>query len=1437
MNARRVAGVVDQGASGTQTPADLERTFSEAGEGDDTPSSVARYLRQRRGEKQDWPWLLKSALVVILNEAGAGKTWEIRRQVQRKTAAREDAFFLPLERLARHEGDLLFETPEQAHNFRRWRSSRRTATFFLDALDEAKLPSSADAHPLHIALRRLEAMIGDRAWGRVRLVIASRPSAFKQAEEVEVSRLADKLRSRGTDGPCPHVVKLDPLSLDQQVLLGRHLAAPDEFVAKLHDQDAIDLAPTPLDFENLLDAYRAEEAAGRRGEAIFNSLSAVVDRAIAWRIEGHPTSRPRSRLSPQRTREGARRLACACLLGPSLVIRTPGTHGHGVEAMAVLNGGGGGWSIDDVDQLLASGLFTPAWDGRVHFHHRRTLDRLAAEAFDDLLSKGLGLQEVADILTPAAYGQTSAPAAFHGALGWLATLNPGFRNHLVGIAPQLLIEEGDPSRLPLSVREQVLVNHVARYGDIRWRHEWMDGARARRFVEPSLAPTISRLLLGPIIAEEPAGHLIALAEMGGLSACADALLDVAQDQLRTPSLRARAIHALVLLGESSHLETIKAITLRLRWSNDDPDHHTRHERNQLRIAGVIACARLSTAREMLGMVTRLDRRSEQYTNLGDHGLAEAIALACSIEELPRLLRWLSRLCWMRRDLPITYTAPLDWTHLGWHLLPALHAVAVRCVRERPPGLDVAFLALETERLLNVADVMLSPLWRYDRETPDPLTHALHEAAWLRQAIFLQWLAEHDPPKAGDAAMHLDRRARPFQQLDEDLHWLLDGYRQIGAGALSDAYGRAIVDRLWRTSPKGRAHWWRDFCRLAAAKGDQESLRRLPTWFRRWGGVLELKARRAWMTSRVRKYLRHPEWLRRDFLLASSKRRLKRAGRALGDLRHEGLAFWAVRRHLYSKDPLSNVRAEHGDAVAEGVLFAAKGFALRFVPSSPIGRATEALQFATLGWSMIAQDDPAAIDSVTDDHARVALIAGLAQNPVPGWAKQIAGQRVALWKSLIEPEIAEDIARLKTRRGGALGLLATLARLSTVLQRPFAGEVAALIAGPNALTIHQLDDVFAVARSDPENHSLLMATARHRTREYLASGEIGVAAAWLREWMWFDSTAAWAEVQRFRDHLWGDEDPMVLVFEGLAERLSLNHLGPAVAAAFARDVYRHLGDDDDEARSSEVTSRSRALRYKRDILPFLAQDPSPEARAALAGLLADPLFETSRGWIHRLLAEQAAEAARPRDWTASEVAALLDVWLRPPNSIDALFEMAERQLVSIAGELRTSEFDIRGLFRSAMETEVRAFFGDALRRRSQQWFDVTQESVTSGEKRTDLRLAAEFGVVVVELKLADRTSASELRERLENQLLGQYLISRKVRHGIFAVIRAAGTRRSWPLPCGVDADFPGLVAWLSSEAATLAGGADGVGRLKVVGLDIASPKPAQKRRRSSPPLDS
>jgi hypothetical protein len=152
---------------------DLNRTFVKSpfkpdGQEGASEEDFSSYLA---GGKLVWKDLLAKPVVVVLGEAGSGKTWEFQDQAKRLRNSGQAAFFIPLNKVTSRE------TFKQAlgrdqKRFRAWTRSTAHAHLFLDAVDESRLQG---AGMFELSLQTIMGEVGTHA-ARVSVLLSSRIS-------------------------------------------------------------------------------------------------------------------------------------------------------------------------------------------------------------------------------------------------------------------------------------------------------------------------------------------------------------------------------------------------------------------------------------------------------------------------------------------------------------------------------------------------------------------------------------------------------------------------------------------------------------------------------------------------------------------------------------------------------------------------------------------------------------------------------------------------------------------------------------------------------------------------------------------------------------------------------------------------------------------------------------------------------------------------------------------------------------------------------------------------------------------------------------------------------------------------------------------------------------------------------------------------------------
>ncbi|MEF9439089.1 hypothetical protein OWT26_01935 [Burkholderia sp. 1A5] len=143
-----------------------------------------------------WSELIAKRRVVILAEAGSGKTVELSEQARQQTAAGRFAVYATVQDVGRDGLDKALR-PADRQRLNDWRNSNEPGWFFIDSIDEAKL----DNIRLERALRQIaEGIAGGES--RAHIVLSGRHTDWEFARDAQ--RLNDEL-------PLPHDNPADPL--------------------------------------------------------------------------------------------------------------------------------------------------------------------------------------------------------------------------------------------------------------------------------------------------------------------------------------------------------------------------------------------------------------------------------------------------------------------------------------------------------------------------------------------------------------------------------------------------------------------------------------------------------------------------------------------------------------------------------------------------------------------------------------------------------------------------------------------------------------------------------------------------------------------------------------------------------------------------------------------------------------------------------------------------------------------------------------------------------------------------------------------------------------------------------------------------------------------------------------------------------------------------
>jgi len=401
----------------------LDRQFFPWEEGElSDPDAVLRLGRSV--DLLSWGSVSARRRVVVMAEAGSGKTAEMREQARLRSEAGKFAFYATVEDV----GDDGLEDSLKSEDRTRlvsWRDkSTESAWFFIDSIDEAKrrgirfgkaLRRIADG--LGVGARRAHVILSVRLtdWEFRRdlkqldegLAVPNDPilPPPPSAEQVLISALRHE-RPKPASPPVekPLVVVMVPLNSERVRNFAAEKGAPnlDGFLAQIEAANLWRFARRPLDLDWLVEFWESQRRLGTLAEMLENSLTA--------RLREKNLDRAREdALDENRALQAIERIGAALVFEGKTTIAIPdgelvlSNDERALDVAQVLCD----WPSNDHMRLLTRPVFDPATFGRVRLHNDNegvVRSYLAARWLRRLRKTNLSHSELFGLLFATTYG-------------------------------------------------------------------------------------------------------------------------------------------------------------------------------------------------------------------------------------------------------------------------------------------------------------------------------------------------------------------------------------------------------------------------------------------------------------------------------------------------------------------------------------------------------------------------------------------------------------------------------------------------------------------------------------------------------------------------------------------------------------------------------------------------------------------------------------------------------------------------------------------------------------------------------------------------------------------------------------------------------------------------------------------------------------------------
>jgi hypothetical protein len=294
------------------------------------------------------------------------------------------------------------------------------------------------------------------------------------------------------------------------------------------------------------------------------------------------------------------------------------------------------------------------------------------------------------------------------------------------------------------------------------------------------------------------------------------------------------------------------------------------------------------------------------------------------------------------------------------------------------------------------------------------------------------------------------------------------------------------------------------------------------------------------------------------------------------------------------------------------------------------------------------------------------------------------------------------------------------------------------------------------------------------------------------------------------------------YGGIGVDLRAPGFTPTLLLRLLRLAYQHVRIRDDAVHEGSYSpdTRDNAEKSRNAVLSALLSTTGPEGWAVKLEMAADPLFDHIKDRTIALAEEMAAQDADNMALTEAEFAILDKTGESPPTTRDAMFALIRDRLDDIE-DLLLQDISPRELWASITDEHVmRRELARALREAGNQSYTIDQESVTADEKETDIRFRSTGSKQqgIIELKLGDERSGTDLFNTIRDQLLTKYMAPDECRAGCLLVTIAKD--REWDHPMtGKRIGFEELMVGLNEEAERLSKELGGMAKLMAKGLDL------------------
>lgn len=1384
-----------------------------------------------RDDSFDWNKLLNENRVVILGEPGSGKSWEFRERAGILVASGLTAFFIRLDQLVDADLQTFFDA-DAKRRYSKWMIGRETAYFFLDSVDEAKFGRVSD---FHTALQKFQCSIGDAALARSRIYLSSRISEwqplvdgfhFRQSLPTAPmeSRVGETESKTETAKDFPLVVCLEPLNRTQVEKFAQAKGISDvtQFANALDAAFAWEFARRPLDVSDLTEFWKENHRIG--------SLTELIDFDVTSKLRSR-SGRVELPLSDEKKREGVEWLAAASVLSRKFSFLVPDDTSSEVDSLKPLACLPATWSEDEMRALLNRAIFDSAVYGRLRFHHRRIGEYLAAKWIARRMEHGCHPLELERILSEDVRGRKTLRPALRPIAAWLCYGNDRWnefvRDLVLETDPRIHLNYGDPANLPVDYRRQIL-NSLAESSKNRKRM-WIDSSSdcLARIADPVIASDISTHVLNRNLADDFRIELFGIIQHGRLEACVDAAISVIAAPDESVEIKSAAVRAVGAIEKEAVLTRMYQTVSGLQ-----------NIPNSVCVAAVQALyPKTISSAELVELLKKIGPIREFGVDF-PYFFTAHLQNVLTPTEAGKLLRLMLNLA-ETAPLYVKGDQTLEISEQFWWVGKVIPTVVEILLEKNDLTNEEVKTAAKALQFLG----QFQERWHFGQSEIGDLNAKTISHVDVRQDYFWRCTTDFRAENGIEPTIgiHLFGYREVLRFQPSDFEWLVHSIKNRPAQNDRELALRVAIEMWDGSGRKFRGLW-----HLWSAVKNNPNLRKS---FRTSGYINPLlPLRRFWWRNFRHKYGKW-WWLRKfdsvrqywnrlrgQRVLLTHLRELSSGNRCdwLNLLCHEashGGDSWTT-------TSWAELEKRRGKFVARAARRGCANAWRKYHP--PLPHKKEQRNTTSIGTvvgltglQIELGENPGAVIRLTNDEATLAACYAMDElNGFPSWFETLAvAHPTAVGRVLCECIEAEW--KYPADHGDTHEVLNKIAWRGEKLIPLVREKLAALLDGGDPQNYSILRLTLSVLTQQPDTLQHLAELAPQRIA---AATTIGTKALWLAVWMETEGDTA---VRHLGAMLDSSSDAKEIV-EHVCSLLSgeemqrpvavknPSYFRPSCLRNFIPIVYRHIKFSDDINRTDggayTPTARDHAQRFRSILLDYLSKIESAETADVLRELADDPSMPIVGDWILNLLQQRLEKEADSEPWTPAdlrEFAARNEV---DPKNDKELFSIALKRLLLLKWDVEQADNSLRDeVQKNAPEFHLRRWIQRKLLERSQNRYNVPQEGEIDQQERPDLRLEnPKTAAVSVEVKWAENWTLEKLLERLENQLVGQYLRAHNSRFGIY-LLGYIGNQQHWvESATGKKFGFEEVVGIVRQHAISLVQKKPKIAGLEVIGINFCEP---------------